>query len=251
MTRSHASTGARLAAGSRAVRTLAAAEARLIHRNKLVLVTALLLPLGIGVLIASDGEAGRWGEVVAMQLTMMLLFCVYATATTSLAARRRQLVLKRLRSGELSDAEILTGLLAPLFALAAVQALVLLACAVALGAPWPERPLALVAALGFGSLMAAGAALATAAFTASAELAQVTVTPFFFAAVAGAAWALSAEAGAVTPLMQATPGGALADLVRQGWEAGGTPWPAIAALAAWTTAGAAVAKRCFRWEPRR
>ena len=44
-----------------------------------------------------------------MQLVLMLLFCVYATATTSLAARKRQLVLKRLRSGELSDAEILDG----------------------------------------------------------------------------------------------------------------------------------------------
>ena len=100
------------------VLALASSEARLIWRNKLVCATALLLPLGLGALIATDGEEGAWGDVVAMQFTLLLLFCVYATATTSLAARRRQLVLKRLRSGELSDAEILGGLLAPLFALA-------------------------------------------------------------------------------------------------------------------------------------
>ncbi len=79
-----------------------------------------MLPLGLGALIASDGRDGSWGEVVAMQFVMVLLFCVYATATTSLAARRRQLVLKRLRSGELSDPQILAGLLAPLLVLAAV-----------------------------------------------------------------------------------------------------------------------------------
>ena len=119
----------------------------------------------------------------------------------------------------------------------------------AFGAPLPGRPLVLLPALVFGSLMSAGMALATAAFTASAELAQVTVTPFFFAAIAGAAWVLSTDS--VTVLMQATPGGALADLVRQGWEAGGSAWIAIASLLAWTAVGAAIAKRWFRWEPRR
>jgi ABC-2 type transport system permease protein len=231
------------------VLTLATAEARLIWRNRLVCATALLLPLGLGALIASDGEAGSWGDVVAMQFVLLLLFCVYATATTSLAARRRQLVLKRLRSGELSDAEILTGLLAPLFALAVAQALLLVACAVAFGAPLPGRPLMLVPALVFGSLMSAGLALATAAFTASAELAQITVTPVFFAAIAGAAWVLSADS--VSALMYAAPGGALADLVRQGWEDGGNPFAAIAALLGWTAIGAAVAWKWFRWEPRR
>jgi ABC-2 type transport system permease protein len=231
------------------VLTLASAEGRLIWRNKLVCATALLLPLGLGALIATDGQPGAWGDVVAMQFTLLLLFCIYSTATTSLAARRRQLVLKRLRSGELSDAEILGGLLAPLFALALLQAVVLGACAVAFGAPLPNRPLMLLPALVFGGLMSAGMALATAAFTASAELAQVTVTPFFFAALAGAAWVLSTDS--VTVLMQATPGGALADLVRQGWEDGGSPWVAIAFLLAWTAVGAAIAKRWFRWEPRR
>ena len=92
------------------IRALALSEVRILVRNPLVLATALLLPLVLGTLIASDGTDGSWGDVVAMQFVMVLLFCVYATATTSLAARRRQLVLKRLRSGELSDPQILAGL---------------------------------------------------------------------------------------------------------------------------------------------
>ena len=233
------------------IRALALSEVRILVRNQLVLATALLLPLGLGALIASDGTDGSWGEVVAMQFVMVLLFCVYATATTSLAARRRQLVLKRLRSGELSDPQILVGLLAPLLILAAVQSVLLITCAVAFGAPLPEHPLVLVPAYVFGSVMAASMALATVAFTASAELAQITVAPFFLAAITSAAWALSAEAGAVTWLMDLTPGGALADLVRQGWEDGGRLLPPIAGLLVWTGVGYAVSRRWLRWEPRR
>ena len=45
----------------------------------------------------------------------------------------------------------------------------------------------LVPAYGFGSAMAASMALATVTFTASAELAQITVAPFFLAAITSAA----------------------------------------------------------------
>ena len=160
------------------VLTLARAEARILIRNRLVAATGVLLPLLMGLFIASTNTDGAWGNIVAMQLVLMLLFCVYATATTSLAARKRQLVLKRLRSGELSDAEILAGLLAPLFVLALAQLVILILCTVAFGAPLPSRPWLLVPALALGALMSATLALATAAFTASAELAQITVTPF-------------------------------------------------------------------------
>ncbi|RKQ87063.1 ABC-2 type transport system permease protein [Solirubrobacter pauli] len=230
---------------------LAGAEVRILLRNKLVCATALLLPLGLGALIATDGEPGAWGDVVAMQFVFVMLFCVYATATTSLAARRRQLVLKRLRSGELSDLQILAGLLSPLLILAAVQSALLLICAVALGAPLPDRPLTLVPAYVFGSVMAASLALATTAFTASAELAQITVAPVFLAALASATWVLSVTPDAASWLMHLTPGGALADLVRQGWEDGGHLLPPIAGLIVWTGIGYEIAKRRLTWEPRR
>lgn len=48
------------------IRALALSEVRILVRNKLVCATALLLPLGLGALIASDGTDGSWGDVVAM-----------------------------------------------------------------------------------------------------------------------------------------------------------------------------------------
>jgi ABC-2 type transport system permease protein len=230
------------------VLTLARAEARILIRNRLVAATGVLMPLAIGLFIAATANDGAWGNIVAMQLVLMLLFCVYTTATTSLAARKRQLVLKRLRSGELSDAEILIGLLAPLFVLALAQSVILVACTVAFGAPLPGRPWLLAPAVLFGSLMAAALALATAAFTASAELAQITVTPFFFAAIAGATWVISADGENALKVL--APGGALAALARGAWDGGGMPLLAVAALLGWTALGAAVARRFFRWEPR-
>jgi ABC-2 type transport system permease protein len=230
------------------VLTLARAEARILIRNRLVAATGVLMPLLIGLFIGTSGKDGTWGNVVAMQLVLMLLFCVYTTATTSIAARKRQLVLKRLRSGELDDAEILAGLLAPLFVLALAQLVILVLCTVAFGAPLPPRPGLLAPALALGALMSAAIALATAAFTASAELAQITVTPFFFAAIAGATWVVSADGE--NALSVIAPGGALAALTRGAWEGGGMPLLACAALLAWTAAGAAVARRWFCWEPR-
>ena len=231
------------------VLTLARAETRILLRNRLVAATGVLLPLLIGLFIGSTNTNGAWGDIVAMQLVLMLLFCVYATATTSLAARKRQLVLKRLRSGELSDAEILVGLLAPLFVLALAQTVILVLCTVAFGAPLPGRPWLLVPAIVLGALMSSAIALATAAFTASAELAQITVTPFFFAAIAGATWVISAESDSALKLL--APGAGIASLARGAWDGGGVPLLACLALLAWTAAGAAVARKWFRWEPRR
>jgi ABC-2 type transport system permease protein len=230
------------------VLALARSEVRILFRNTLVGSMALLLPLAIGGFMATTGDDDSWGGVVAMQLTLLLLFCVYGTATTSLAARKRQLVLKRLRSGELSDGEILVGLLLPLFVLALAQSVILVACTVALGAPLPPRPWLLLPAVVLGSAMSASIALATAAFTASAELAQITITPFFFAAIAGATWVVAGDGVNVAQLL--APGGALAALARGAWEGGGLPLLACAALLAWTAAGAAVARVYFRWEPR-
>jgi ABC-2 type transport system permease protein len=231
------------------VLALARSELRILARNTLAGSMALLLPLAIGAFMITSGVDGRWGNVAAMQLTLLLLFCVYGTATTSLAARKRQLVLKRLRSGELSDGEILAGLLAPLFALAIVQFVLLVGCTVAAGAPFPERPWLLLPAVVLGSVMSASIALATAAFTASAELAQITITPFFFAAIAGATWVISADG--VTALKLFAPGGALAALARAAWAGGGMPLLACVALLAWTALGALVARRFFAWEPNR
>jgi ABC-2 type transport system permease protein len=237
----------------RQIQRLTASELRLMWRNRLVATVALVLPLGMGAWLALGGnadDAKGWAVIGALQILLMLLLTVYATATTAIAARRQQLVLKRLRSGEIPDGAILAGLLAPVLLVALVQTVLLLAMAVAAGATMPSTPLLLVPAVVLGALMCAAAALATTRWTTSAEMAQVTTMPFFFGAIAGGIWVLTSDDPGVLGLL--APGGALADLVREAWTGGGEfgVVPALGALVLWILVGAALAGSGFRWEPR-
>jgi len=173
---------------------------------------------------------------------------VYISTTTALAARRQDLSLKRLRSGEASEPVILAGVMAPMAVLGLVQGVLLPAVAVIAGAPMPRDLVAMAAAVVGGTVVAASAGLATASFTATAETAQITTAPLVAAMFAGAMWMLSSST--VTPLMLAAPGGATAALVRAGLEGGRPVLGAIVAMVVWTAGAVVVGRRYFRWEPR-
>lgn len=237
----------------RGTAALARSEVRLLWRNRLVAMTALLVPLlmGVGLSRADDqlGDGG-WGAVAGLQILAMLMFAVYSAATTAVAARRGELVLKRLRTSELPEWAILGGMLAPLVGLAIVQAFLSVAVMVAFGAPMPEQPLLLVPAVVGGALMCCAAALLTTRVSASAEQAQVTTMPLFFVALGGAIWTISVPSDEVTTAMLAIPGSAIAEVARIAWNGTGDPLPALAMIVVWTGIAAELAKRWFRWEPR-
>jgi ABC-2 type transport system permease protein len=180
---------------------------------------------------------------------MMLGFTVYMTVTTSLVARRQDLYLKRLRTGEASDRVVVLGLLVPTTVLGLAQAVVLLGISVAAGAPLPDRPLLLVLAVVGGAAMCCAVGVATSGITSTPELAQITTAPFFFALFGGAVWTLVSDT--VDLRMLLVPGGQIAELVKAAW---GGPvddvGTAVASLVAWIAIGVGLAVRHFRWEPR-
>ncbi|SDI35752.1 ABC-2 type transport system permease protein [Actinokineospora alba] len=229
------------------VLALARVELVLLLRNKTAAALGLAMPLLIGVGFALTRGGGDWAGSITMQLLVVHGLTVYISATTALVARRQDLSLKRLRSGEAPEPVILAGVMAPMVVLGLVQGVLLPTVAVIADAPMPRDPVALAAAIVGGTVVAAAAALATASFTATPETAQLTTTPLFAATFAGAMWALSSPT--VTPLMLAAPGGATAALVRAGVE-GGPSWGPVGAMAVWTVAAIAVGRRYFRWEPR-
>jgi len=232
---------------------LARSELKLLWRNRLVAATALLLPLLMAFGLSRSDDSfgdGGWGAVAGVQILAMLMFAVYSAATTAVAARRGELVLKRLRTSELPEWAVLAGMLAPLVGLAVVQALLSAALMVAFGAPAPARPALLLLAVLGGALMCCAAALVTTRISASAEQAQVTTMPLFFVALGGAIWTISVPSDEVTPLMLAIPGSAIAELARIAWDGSGDALPALAMIVAWTGLAAEGAKRWFRWEPR-
>jgi len=181
----------------------------------------------------------------------MLGIGLYATATTTLASRRQELFLKRLRSGTLPDTAILVGLLLPLVLVAVIQIAIILGVLATASGTTPGN----VALLAFGvvaaALMCVGVAMATSAATVSAERAQVTSVPFLIALLAGGIWVGSTGPDELSWIERHTPGGAISE-VSGAWAE--MTWadslPGLLALAAWVAVGAAASLRFFRWEPR-
>ena len=95
-------------------------------------------------------------------------------------------------------------------------------------------------------------AMATSAFTKSAEEAQVTTMPFVIAAIGGALLVTLQGTTQFAWAGRLLPGGAIVELIIGAWK--GTDWvnawPALLALAAWTSIGVTAAVRFFKWEPR-
>ena len=95
--------------------SIARSELIQIFRNRLVLVTALLMPVAVSAFFIYQhelfAEIGSLGYIAALVMFTVLGIGLYTTTVTTLASRRQNLFLKRLRSTAAGDAGILTGLL--------------------------------------------------------------------------------------------------------------------------------------------
>jgi len=182
-------------------------------------------------------------------------------------ARREELVLKRLRTGEATDGEILAGTAAPAIAIAWAQIAVAAAAAVAvLGLAPPANAALVPVALILGTAVFVLLAAVTAAVTRTVQLAQVTTMPALWLPLvfSGLLFPLAmlpgplrwvAEALPLTPvveLMRLALTGAAAGGHRLGLAAtfGAAVIPVLV-LTAWIAAAGWAARRWFRWEPRR
>ncbi|GAB3651949.1 ABC transporter permease [Glycomyces tarimensis] len=235
---------------------LAAAEFRLIARNRTVLISATIVPV-VFALVLIEFEVGYLaapGALAAMQLVFLQLFGVFMTVTMTLAARRQQLYLQRLRTSPASTAAVVAGLTVPLVLLVLPQTVFVFGVTSAVTGTFPEHPVLLAAGFALCSAMMIGFGFLTAAFTSSPESAQFTALPGFFAVMGGMTWAQTTEPENLGIWHLLVPGGAPAALVRAAWE-GPVDWPieivlAIVAGAAVAAAVALLAARVFRWQPR-
>jgi ABC-2 type transport system permease protein len=238
--------------------TLAAAETRLILRNRTVLVTAAILPLILGVALMNSpftAGAGTTGALAATQLAMLLMFGLFMTITMTLAARRQQLYLKRLRTSPASTASIVVGLATPLALITLVQTAIVLAVTAWESGSAPAHPELLVLAFANGAVTMAAFGFLTASFTRSPEAAQITVIPGAAVFMIGAFWSIAPMDGPGGVLRSAIPGAALTELTTVAWD--GSPDGYLAAIAqplllstAVAAAAALLAARLFRWQPR-
>jgi len=248
---------------------LALTETRLMLRNRTVAVSSVFLPIAMGALFAftfrsnlQDGSAAPlvFASLVAAQLAVVVGMTIYVTATQTVVARRHALVLKRMRTSGLTDAGLLAATLTPCAVIAVVQLLLFVPFDIYIGVAGVLDPLALVLAALGGVALAMAAALATTTVTATPERAQITTLPLVFVLLGAAIAAAVLPATGWWQALAAVPGAAIGLLVRFAFvggagEAGTGGLPAIVAplvaLVVWPVVFGVLARRSFRWEPRR
>jgi ABC-type multidrug transport system permease subunit len=255
----------------RRVLALAAAEARLLLRNRTAVLSSMLLPLAVvaavGAITVSNGSRIDGPGLIASAIGVTLTFVTFYNLVTTFVARREELVLQRMRTGELTDAEVLLGTAVPTLLVTVVQ-IALVAVAVAVLGEWStpvDVVLPLVAVLGGGALMVLLAAVSTS-FTRTVEAAQFTTLPLVLTAtmLSGLLIPLSDFPEQVAQVARFLPLTPVIELSRLGLV--GTTWDgqavdtagawaasplALTVLAGWLVGGALLARLVFRWAPRR
>ncbi|GGU14956.1 ABC transporter permease [Lentzea flava] len=227
------------------------AELKLFWRNRTALFNSLVMPvLIVPLLMSVDAD----GVPLIVGLTgFVLLMAVYYNLVTTFVARREELVLKRLRVGELTDPEILFGASLPSVVVALGQmALFAVIVGVITGVALPARPWFLVVGVVGGVTVFALLAAVSSAFTRTVEMAQVTSLPVLVACLLGSGlfFPLSVLPDGVATVLRLLPLSPVLDLLRAGWSDGPVLRPLIV-LAVWIALGTYAVRRWFRWDPRR
>ncbi len=245
---------------------LAQSNVLLMRRSMLTVVYAVAVPLLVlGLLVIVPEKSGEAGAgPLSLVLLMALLFPVYYNLLSMFVTRRDELVLKRLRSGEATDGEIIVSMALPGVALVFIVAVIAVVVAGLLGFDLPLNPILLVLGLLLTCVTFAALALWTAAWTRNAEAAQLTSLPILLLSTVGSTRAVFPERA--QQWLDLLPGAALEDLVRVAWfglEPGvagtaaitwsatwGEALPALGCLLGWTIIGTLLARRSMTWEPR-
>lgn len=249
----------------RRIAGLARANATLVARNRLTFIYAVVLPLlPLGLLrVGDNGSKDVGANAVITALMMAALFPVYANLLSQFVTRRDELVLKRLRTGESTDADIIVSLALPGLVIALISSVLAVPIAVVLGQEPPLNPLLYALTVVVTLLLFVALACWTGAWTRNAEAAQLTSMPVIVLVVLGQiATAFPEHVRQWTDL---TPGAAMTDLVRVSWfgfDTGSSSqtldlsntWAAagqpLLVLASWTLLAGFLARRSMRWEPR-
>ena len=244
-------------------------NAVLLSRNRLAFFYALVMPLlPLGLLFTGErGSASVGAGAIVTMFLVIALFPVYYNVLAQFVSRRDELVLKRMRTGETRDAELLVSIALP----GAISALVLSALAIpiaaAVGQPLPVNPLLYAALAGAVVIMFTAFAYWTAAWTRNAEAAQLTSMPIIIVASLGPlTTSFPGMSDWLRDVLSLTPGAAMSDLVRIGWfgldgpgandatltftETWGQAAEPLIVIAAWTYLAVILARRSMRWEPR-
>lgn len=257
----------------RRVWALGRMEARLLGRNKTALVNAVAAPpVLMLILLPLVGDGGAAGGALGAQVMTMitafgLLLIAYYNLTTTAVARREELTLKRLTSGEVSHGEVLAGMATPAALIVGAQlVLATIVVVLAFEVPAPVNPALVLVALIGGFVIFALLGYASSGMTKTVESAQLTTLPVILVTMlaSGLGFPLENLPEAAARVAGLTPLAPVVTLVQMGMTGIGPDgqmldfagtWGAalipVMVLAGWCVLGVLATRRYMRWEPRR
>lgn len=231
---------------------------------------ALLFPaaLPLFVWIVGDQSIGSTDSASEIFVLLALGFGIFYPSLSMTVTRRDEEVLKRLRTGESRDWEILTAIALPLAAtmlllsILMVTGLSTMSMFLPLDPPvphvWPVNTLLMALAMVFGIVCSHAVAMLTSSFTANAENAQITSMPVLMLLMFSQSSLRSGLPDALGQVLDATPFALAVDIVRAGWIGDGSFASVFAdsstdliKLAAWTVVLVWAAHKYMRWDTHR
>lgn len=253
---------------------------KLFWRTPVSVGVALLFPVLFGavmpLLMPGGTRNGAPVEVAIMTgvIVMGIATLGFMTLVESFVIRRQLLILKRLRGTELPDLAIFGGEILTVLSLGLLQ----LALIVGVGTAWhgvalPANPALLVVTVLFGLAVFAAMAVAVSGRIPAQGSTVVVSLPFLLLAIglSGFAYPISAFPGWLRTVSSFLPFGRVAEGISTaylgrdyvGHLGSGVPsevgilegflvmWPGWLVMAGWLVLSLLVAKRWFKWEPRR
>ncbi|MBU7597482.1 ABC transporter permease [Streptomyces sp. P38-E01] len=246
------------------ITALGRAELTLLLRSKASLFTVLFLPVIFTFAMRQPADeldlAGTGLTVgtvlVPASIGFVLIFAVYSNLVGVYVARREELVLKRLRTGEANDAELLSANALPSMIVALVQSVLLLVGGAAvLDLEAPQRFDLVVVGVLLGLVMMSALAALSSRFAGTTESAQLIPLPMMMVSMLGSGVFVPLEVlpDRLAEICRFLPLSPVMELVRGGWAGtleGGDIAAALVIGLAWAVGSVLAVRRWFRWEPR-
>lgn len=250
---------------ARHLKGLSRAELALFARSRMNLFNVLVIPAMIicGMLatvhqFSLDEESGRGiGQMmVSTSLVIVLVMVAYAPLTSVYVVRREEGVLKRLRTGEVTDPVVLVGCAIPYLTVAVAQFAVIAVAVSVISAGAPPLAHLAVLALLLSLPICVGLAAVSSVACRTSESAQgvATLGLLVLLLTSGAAVPLEMFPDPVAAVLHFFPLTPAVDLANSAWtgesSSAGTVLLRCATLVAWSMITAVVTRRVFRWDPR-
>lgn len=252
---------------------LAKAETTQFLRNKTLLSMGLIFPIGIGLLSQQLAQGGEKQVVAATSMEVFflitLMFVQYYSVLSMATTRRDERVLKRLRTGEARDGEIMLAISTPGVLLSVILTALMITVLAIQAGEMPNSTLLLFVGLALGLVISTALAFLTSRMTSNAEAAQMTSLPVIVLAMLSQSPLLAIFPDDARQILEFTPfaligqlsfidwaGAPLTELtgggeIAEGFAVFGAAGVQIAALAVWAIVLSWLSVRFMKWETNR